>query len=67
MHMGGDVRRDSKFTKKGSKNARVDINASNEVRSIYWEAMEAATLFGFEMVMAFMWGSRRGSNLCLMH
>jgi hypothetical protein len=48
MHMDGDVGRGSKFTKEGNANARVDINSSNEVRSIYWESMEAANLFGFE-------------------
>ena len=48
MHMDGDVGRGSKFIKEGNENTRVDINTSNEVRSIYWESMEAANLFGFE-------------------
>ncbi len=37
MQMDGDVGRGPKFTKEGNQNARVDINTSNEVRSIYWE------------------------------
>ena len=48
MHMDDDEGIDSKFTEEGKDNARVDINTSNEVRSIYWESMEAANLFGYE-------------------